>query len=444
MNDIWNPALETMSADELQAYQLEEFRDQLEYAKENSPFYAEKLSGYSADDVVSLEDVRELPTTTKAELRDAQQQSDGLYGDLLATDSESVIAYHQTSGTTGHPIRQSDSLDDWEWWTDCWSAVLWAQGVRPDDRVFFPFSYGVFIAFWAAHSAAERIGAEVVPGGGMSSIQRIQKITDVEPTVVAATPTYAFRLAEVAEQEGVDLAESTVETLICAGEPGASVPSTKAELETLWGADVHDHAGATEAGAWGFSCRSEGLGLHFNEARFLIEVLDDADEPVDPGEVGRIVITPLHRHSQPYIRFELNDRVRLAEGGLCDCGRTFQLTDGGVLGREDAFKTINGTLLSPRTVEDVVHGSDLITNEFRVHIEDHPTKDLDTVRIEVEASTDTRENHEQIKTTLNKQLKLQTQLNFTVELCPPNTLTRNKLKSDRFSDSRSRRTQYTQ
>lgn len=444
MSEMWNPALETMDFEELRAYQLDRFREQVAHAKENSPFYGEKLAGVSPDEITSLRDVRELPTTTKDELRDAQGDADDLYGELLAGDREAVTAYHQTSGTTGRPVRQSDSMRDWEWWTDSWATVLWSQGVRPDDRVFFPFSYSVFVAFWAAHSAAKRIGAEVVPGGGMSSAQRVQKIAELDPTVVAATPTYAFRLAEVAEQEGIDLAASAVETVICAGEPGASVPSTKAELEDLWGADVYDHAGATEAGAWGFSCDGDSLGLHFNEARFLVEVLDDEDEPVDPGEVGRLVVTPLNRYSQPYVRFELRDRVRLDEPDACDCGRTFRVTDGGVLGREDDFKTINGTLLSPRAVEDVVHGYDPVTNEFRVRIEDHPEKDLDTVRLRVEADDDYDESAERIETDLNKELQKRTHLNFAIDVTDAGSLDRNELKSDRFTDARTRRTQYEQ
>ncbi|MFC7079002.1 phenylacetate--CoA ligase family protein [Halorussus caseinilyticus] len=443
MSEMWNPILETMALDDLRAYQLDQFREQVEHAKDDSPFYAEKLSGISPDDITSLADVRELPTTTKDELREAQREGDGLYGDLLAEDAESVVSYHQTSGTTGRPVRQADSLPDWEWWTDSWATVLWAQGVRPDDRVFLPFSYSVFVAFWAAHAAAERIGAEVIPGGGMSSAQRVEKIETLDPTVVAVTPTYAFRLAEVAEQEGIDLAETAIETVVCAGEPGASVPSTKDELEALWGADVYDHAGATEAGAWGFACDGDTLGLHFNEARFLVEVLDGDDEPVGPGETGRLVVTPLNRSAQPYVRSELKDRIRLAEES-CDCGRTFRVTDGGVLGREDEFRTINGTLLSPRAVEDVVHGYDPVTNEFRVRIEDHPEKDLDTLELRVEADGEYDYDADRIATELDKELKKRTHLSFDVDVSSPGTLDRNELKSDRFTDARTRRTQYEQ
>ncbi|WP_244256871.1 phenylacetate--CoA ligase family protein [Halomicrobium sp. IBSBa] len=433
--DMWNPLFETMDSEELRAYQLERFRDVVRHVKEHSPFYAEKFSDVDPDAITSLADVRELPLTTKAELRKAQAGED-LYGEVLTADRESIVSYHQTSGTTGQPVRQADSMADWEWWIDCWATVLWANGVRAEDRVFFPFSYNVFLAFWAAHDAAERIGAEVVPGGGMSSSQRVQKIEELEPTVVATTPTYAFRLAEVADEEGIDLAASSVETVICAGEPGASVSSTKAEIERLWGADVYDHAGATEAGAWGFSCEGTDLGLHLNEKQFLIEVLDENDEPVEPGEVGRVVVTPLHRFAQPYVRFDLKDRVRLTERGACECGRTFRLTDGGVLGRDDDFKTINGMLFTPRAAEDIVHGYDDVTNEFRVRIDDHPTKELEVLELAVEADT---EDTDAIESEVRKRMRQQANINPAVKVLEPGELTRNELKSDRVVDNRSRK-----
>ncbi len=441
---MWNPALETMSREDCREYQLNRLQEQLQHAKDNTEFYNEKLSDIRPENITTMEMVTTIPTTTKSEIRNAQQLGDGLYGNLLAVDTEAIISYHQTSGTTGSPIRQSDSLRDWEWWTDCWATVLWAHGVRPEDTVFFPFSYGVFVAFWAAHSAAKRIGAQVIPGGGMSSVQRVEKIADLNPTVVTLTPTYAFRLAEVAAQEGIDLRASAVDTIICAGEPGASVASTKKALEDLWGAQVYDHAGATEAGAWGFSCSSDDLGLHVNEARFLVEVLGPDDEPVSPGSLGRLVVTPLNRYAQPYVRFELSDRVRLSEKNECECGRRYRFVAGGVLGREDEFKTVNGTLLSPRTVEDIVHGFDGILNEFHVQIKDHPEKDLDTIAIAVESDQNHDYSTQRISRQLRKELRRHTHLTFTVNVRQSGTLDRNTHKSNRFSDLRQRRAQYRQ
>ena len=441
MSGMWNPILEAMDPGERRELQVRRFRRQLRHAYENSPFYRRKLdeAGVHPDDIRTMADVREVPTTSKSELRDAQGTDPFPYGDLLAVDPVEVTEYHQTSGTTGEPVRQADSWADWEWWADCWAAVLWAQGIRPDDRVFFPFSYNVFVAFWAAHYAAERIGAEVVPGGNLSSAQRVRKMDELDVTAFMSTPTYALRLAEVAREEGFDPAEMSVERVVCAGEPGASVPGTKERIESEWGADVFDHAGATESGAWGFSCTGDSLGLHFNEAQFLVEVLDEDGDPVEPGEIGEVVITPLNRTAQPYVRFRLRDRVELAEPDVCDCGRTFRFAEGGVLGRNDDLTKVNGVLLSPTTIEDAVRRAEYVSNEYRVSLEPHPEKDIDVVRVVAEHAPDTDRDDDYVKEELGKELKQATNLSCLVEVEAFESLDRFQLKADRVTDRRESR-----
>jgi phenylacetate-CoA ligase len=439
MTEMWNPLLETMDCTDLRELQLRRFREQAVYAYENAPFYRQKFdeAGVDLTTIETIADVRKVPTTSKAELRDAQTTEPFPYGDLLAVPSEEVTEYHQTSGTTGQPVRQADSWHDWEWWGDCWATVLWAQGIRPDDRVFFPFSYNVFVAFWAAHYACERIGAEVVPGGNLSSAQRVRKMDELDVTVFMSTPTYALRLAEVAEEEGFEPSAMAVERIVCAGEPGASIPGTKARIEHRWGATVYDHAGATETGAWGFTCDGNSTGLHVNEAGFLIEVLDEDGEPVEAGERGEIVITPLTRETQPYIRFELRDRVEINSGDTCDCGRTFRFAEGGVLGRSDDLTKVNGVLLAPAAIEDTIRGCDVVGDEYRVVIDDHEHKDIDIVTVVCEFAPDTSMLGEEIQRELRKDLKETTNLTVRVEVQDYESLGRFELKADRLTDNRS-------
>jgi phenylacetate-CoA ligase len=439
MTEMWNPVLETLPRSELREFQVKRFREQLAYAYENSPFYRKKLdeAGIEPGGIETHEDVRRVPTTTKAELRDAQRGEPFPYGDLLAVDLEDVTEYHQTSGTTGEPVRQADSWADWEWWGDCWATVLWAAGFRPDDRVFFPFSYNVFVAFWAGHYACERIGAEVVPGGNLSSAQRVRKMDELDVTAFMSTPTYALRLAEVAHEEGLDPSSMAVERILCAGEPGASVPGTKERIESRWAATVYDHAGATETGAWGFSCDGDRVGLHFNETGFLIEVLDESGDPVEPGERGEVVVTPLDRKAQPYVRFELNDRVELAEGGVCECGRTSRFAEGGLLGRSDDLTKVSGVLLSPTTIEDVVRSHDGVADEYEVVIDHHDSKDTDVVTLVAEEAADTPPDRSTIRSDLRKELKHRTNLTFRIDLREYGTLERPELKADRLTDNRS-------
>lgn len=439
MTDMWNPILETMDRAELRELQIRRFREQAVYAHEHSPFYRQKFdeAGIDPTTIDTMADIRAVPTTSKDELRAAQTTEPFPYGDLLAVPPEEVTEYHQTSGTTGQPVRQADSWHDWEWWGDCWATVLWAQGVRPDDRVFFPFSYNVFVAFWAAHYATERIGAEVVPGGNLSSAQRVRKMDELDATVFLSTPTYALRLAEVAEEEGFDPAGMAVERIVCAGEPGASIPGTKNRIENRWGASVYDHAGATETGAWGFTCEGSSTGLHINEAGFLIEVLDEDGEPVEEGERGEIVITPLDRKAQPYLRFELRDRVEVHSGETCDCGRTYRFAEGGVLGRSDDLTKVNGVLLAPTAIEDTIRGCDFVADEYRVVIDEHANKDIDDITVVCESAPGASMLSDEIEGELRKELKETTNLTFHVDVKEYENLDRFELKADRLTDNRS-------
>ncbi len=144
---------------------------------------------------------------------------------------EEVTEFRQTSGTTGLPVYQPDTWQDWEWWAECWAYLLYAQGYRKTDRVFLPFGYNIFVAFWAGHYAAEKIGCEVIPGGVLDTEARILKIQELRATAMMATPTYVLGMADTARKKlGIDPARDlTIRKITCAGEPGASIPSTKKE-----------------------------------------------------------------------------------------------------------------------------------------------------------------------------------------------------------------------
>lgn len=435
---IWNPLLETLDPHALEDRQIAHFRNQARWACDQSPFYASVFEAANLDPATidSWDDLRKVPLTTKEMLRDAQAAGEGLYGNVLAVSPEEVTEYHQTSGTTGTPIRQADSRLDWEWWTECWAMVLWAAGVRSDDRVFLPFSYNVFIGFWAAHYASQRIGAEVIPGGSLSSVERIQMIDTLEPTTIMTTPTYALRLTEVADEEGITLSSSAVERIICAGEIGASVPATRDRLTSRWGATVYDHAGATETGAWAFSCDTLSTGLHLNEAMFVIEILDADDEPVAEGEEGRLVITPLGRRAQPVIRFDQGDRVVKGSRNSCACGRSFRVAPGGILGRSDDFKMVNGVLISPRAIEDVIRKNPQLADAYRVELASRADSELDIARVRVEAAPDSTTNGDRIVGQLARELKQACGHSFEIDVHEPGALERAEHKGNRVEDRR--------
>ena len=155
----------------------------------------------------------------------ADQQRHPPFGTNLTYPLERYTHLHQTSGTTGPPLRVLDTAEDWAWWRAPFAGTLSVAGVRPGDRVALAFSFGPHVQFWAAKDGLQEAGAMAVPLGGMSSAQRLRTIAEVEATAVMCTPTYALRLLEVAVEERLERALESVERVICTGEPGASLPA---------------------------------------------------------------------------------------------------------------------------------------------------------------------------------------------------------------------------
>src|SRR4029077_1140930 len=122
---------------------------------------------------------------------------------------ERYIRVHQTSGTTGNPMYWLDTEESWDWWGGCLEVIFEAAGVRPGDRIYFAFSFGPFIGFWAGWEGARKLGAMAVSGGGQSTSQRIHSILNLRATVLVCTPTYALHMAAQAERAGIDLARDS-------------------------------------------------------------------------------------------------------------------------------------------------------------------------------------------------------------------------------------------
>src|SRR5256884_7311532 len=256
--------LENASRSLIEEHQLARLQLGLSRILPHNRFYEEKLfKARASSSMDNIDDLSSFPYTAKQELV-ADQEFHPLFGSNLTYPLNEYIRLHQTSGTTGRPLKVLDTQESWDWWAECWTSVYQAAGVTRDDIVFLAFSFGPFIGFWSAYEGAKRLGALTVPGGGMDSLQRLRAIQEIGATVLVCTPSYALRLAEVAREHGLDTRASTVRVTIHAGEPGASIPATRQRIEQAWNARTYDHAGMTEMGAYGFACQVQ-QGLHVNE-----------------------------------------------------------------------------------------------------------------------------------------------------------------------------------
>ncbi len=423
-----DPFIETLGREALTQIQLKRFQLMLDPVLKTNAFYRRKLGEAGVkrpQDVQTVDDLRRLPFTTKVELS-TDQAAHPPYGTNLTFPRQQYTRIHQTSGATGEPLRCLDTTESWDWWSRCWASVYTAAGVTSLDRIFFAFSFGPYIAFWSAHEGARIIGALAFPGGGMNSYQRVEAILVNDISVLVCTPTYALHLAEVAAQEGFDLANSNVRITIHTGEPGASLPATKNRIETAWNARSYDHSGATEVGAWGFECMAQ-MGLHMNEGEFICEVIDPGTgESADEGE---LVITNLGRVGMPVIRYRTGDRVKL-HSHLCECGRSFRLLDGGVIGRYDNAFIIRGVSVFPSAIEDFVRRFPEV-GEFAVDV--YRRGELDEMELRVElngAEPDT------VAAAIAKEIRNALSLRAQVKSVPYGTLPRSDLTTKRFTDHR--------
>ena len=435
---FWNPVLETLPPEKIRQLQLSKFKKIFRWAYENSKFHRRLYdnAGIKPEDVQSFEDIQRVPKVEKSMMRDIQRKGPFPYGEALCVPLDEVTIFRQTSGTTGQPVYQPDTWQDWEWWMECWSYILWAQGYRPQDRVFIPFGYNIFVAFWAGHYAAEKIGCEVIPGGVLDTKARILKIKELQATAMMGTPTYILGMAETARLKmNLDPAQLSINKITCAGECGASIPSTKKRLEEAWGAKVYDHAGATEIGAWSFECADQPGGMHVNEALFLVEIEDvETDETIEaPGRRGKMVITALDRMAQPCVRFDSKDVIEWA-AEPCSCGRTSRLIKGGVVGRADDITKVKGVLLAPSAIEEVVRSIEGLGDEYEVIVE--KAGDADRIKLKVEVLPQAEDQCTVIENELVDQLRLKTNLRYDIEICGCDTLPRYEVKAKRFKDLR--------
>ena len=397
-------------------------------ARDNA-FYAGKFAtaGIDAARAVADRGIAGLPFTTKAELI-ADQDANPPWGSARTEPLAAYTRYHQTSSTTGRPLRWLDTNASWQWALDCWKSVFAAAHVGPGDRVLFAFSFGPFLGFWTAFEAGCQIGAHCVPGGGMTSHQRLALVDATRPGVLLCTPTYALRLAEVAESDKgrPPLTASGVRTIIVAGESGGSLPAVRARIERAWGARVIDHYGLTEVGPVAFEDWDRPGGLYVNEAEYIAEVLDAAGQPVPDGELGELVLTNLGRLASPVIRYRTGDVVR-ARTMPHPVGPAYLWLEGGILARADDMVTIRGVNVYPTAVDAVVRAyADVV--EFRATVARESAMRQLAVEIEVRPGADAGATAESVA------LALKEALGLTVAVHPvaTNALPRFEMKARRF------------
>jgi phenylacetate-CoA ligase len=394
----------------------------LELVLERNPFQRARVEALGLGREAAL---AQLPPLEKHDLV-LDQQRYPPFGTNLTHPLERYTQLHQTSGTTGPPLRVLDTAEDWAWWRSLFADTLSVTGVRPGDRVALAFSFGPHVQFWAARAGLEEVGAMAIPLGGMTSAQRLRTIAEVEATALMCTPTYALRLFEVAMEERLEHAFESLERVVCTGEPGASLPAVRLRIEDGLGARCYDHAGLTEVGPFAYPCTAGG-GMHLYDDEFVCEIVDAGLRPVEPGERGELVLTPLRRTGFPVLRYRTGDVVVLAEEP-CPAGHEDRWLPGGIVGRTDDMVVIRGMNVYPSAIEEAVRGVDG-AGEFRITFYSE-RGGMDEIKLEVELSRGAEARR------LQELMRQQLGLRVRVVPVSPGVLPRAEGKARRVVDER--------
>lgn len=430
---IYDRTVECASREQVRALQLEKLKTQVAWAYERVPWYRARMDelGVTASDIQTLDDVRKLPFTDKAVLRDTFP-----YG-LFAVPLDQVVELHSSSGTTGKPIVVGYNNHDMDVWSDCIARLVQMAGVVPGDRAQMAFGYGMFTGGFGLHYGLQKLGCTMIPAGSGNTERHIAMIEDYGTTVLIATPSYALHVCEVGEKLGYDWEKSTLRVGLFGGEP--CPPALKAEIESRMHIVCTDNYGLTEVMGPGVSgeCLAARDMQHIAEDHFLWEVVDPATgEPVADGEEGELVLTPLDKQAIPVLRYRTHDLTRVV-CEPCACGRTTARMQK-VRSRSDDMLIIRGTNVFPSQVEDVLSGIEGVTPHYRIVVDTQGGLDRMAVHVELkpEAFSDSFEAMDAFRHSIEEKLKGVLLVGVKVRLVEPGGIERSIGKTKHVEDLR--------
>ncbi len=430
----WDAALETQTRADWDAMKLELLKAHLQHAYNGSPYYRASFdaAGVHPGQVSSLDDLRRFPFIDKHALRDRQLAVPPL-GDLVAVPERDVVYLSASSGSTGVPTASPFTAGDFDDWIDYEARQFWSSGLRPVDRYCHCLNFSLFIG-GPCVLGAQKLGALGIHAGTLPSERLLLILRQFQATAMWTTPSYAWALGETAAAEGIDpRRDLAVRRIFVAGEPGGSIPETRARIEDLWGASVYDYYGLSDIfGSCAGMCEEKD-GLHWAEDHILVEVLDpDTHVPVAEGERGELVLTTLRKAARPMIRFRTGDIVSFTSAP-CRCGRT-SIRMHGVHGRLDDMLIIKGVNIFPSDVEALVRGDDRQTGEYRLVVDRF--EHLDRLTVELERTHGSSEPDDDLAERFGRQLKALTGVSARVTVLAPGSLPRATHKAKRVEDRR--------
>lgn len=428
--EYWQPELETMPRQQLEALQVEKLRRTIDICLQ-SPFYKPVLGerGITSDTIKTIDDVRRLPFTTKQDLRENYP-----FG-LVGGNMKDAIRIHSSSGTTGNPTVVTYSRHDIESWANMIARSMYMVGCRDTDVFQNSSGYGMFTGGLGFQYGAEKLGATTVPAAAGNSKRQIMFIRDFGTTCLHAIPSYAIRLAEVFHEEGIDPRSTKLHTLFIGAEPHTD--EQRRRIERLLGVKAYNSFGMTEMNGPGvaFECQEQN-GMHLWEDNYILEIIDpDTLEPVPDGEIGEMVLTTLDRTMMPILRYRTHDLTRILPGD-CPCGRTHRRIDR-IKGRTDDMFIIKGVNVFPMQVEKILVKYPGLGSNYLITLDSEGDNDVMTVDVELDGlNTDVYPELQRMTKDIQRALKDEILLTPRVRLVKKGSLPQSEGKAVRVKDLR--------
>ncbi len=414
----------------LERLQLHRLRETVRRVAAQVPFYRQKFAElhFQPEDIRSLADVRRLPFTGSADLR--QNYPAG----LLAVPYDAALRLHTSSGTTGKPKALFFSRRDVDNAAELCARSFVMTGITPQDVFQNMMTYGMFTGALVTHYGAEKVGCLVIPAGPGNSERQLMLMRDFRTTFIHVTPSYALYLATFLEKHGVDpRRDLALRKAFVGAEPYTD--ETRRKIEEGLGLDVYNSYGLSEMNGPGvaFEC-GQKQGMHLWEDYFLIEIIDpQTGEPVRDGEAGELVMTTLCREAMPLLRYRTRDITSILTTP-CPCGRTHRRLNR-IAGRSDDMLIVRGVNIYPQQIERVLMAQSGVGRNYQIALEG---LDEMTVRVELaEAGFEGQvEQLMKLQNHLAEKLRTEILVKPQVQLLPPGSLPVSEGKATRVIDKR--------
>lgn len=431
-SEFFNPELETMDREQIEKLQLERLKTTVEHCM-HSAFYKQRFkeAGLEPGDIQSLDDIRKIPFTTKQDLRDTYP-----FG-MASVPLSQCVRLHSSSGTTGNPTVILHTQKDLDEWANAVARCLWMVGCRPDDVFQNTSGYGMFTGGLGFQYGAERLGMLTVPAAAGNTRRQLKFFTDFGTTVVHAIPSYATRIYEVMQQEGIDPRRDTkLRTLVIGAEPHSE--EQRRRIQDMLGVKAYNSFGMSEMCGPGvaFECKEQN-GMHIWEDYYIVEIVDPKTlEPVPDGEIGELVLTTINREAMPLLRYRTRDLTRIIPGE-CPCGRHHKRIDR-MKGRSDDMIVLRGVNIFPIQVEQVLMRYKELGSNYLITLKTDEVNDSMTVEVELAQSyTGGHDAQKALIKSITSRLHDEILITPLVMLLQPGSLAQSEGKAVRVKDVRS-------